>query len=163
MNAKKPDRVLTDDLAGLDFVPPVGELFQTIEGLRGGFPIEQSAALEAGQGGCALHLRSPPHQHVRISSRERLNGSRRGLGDEKRHNRRSVPEFHRPSRRSSMSDSTPDALAGGGGVLKTAWGAPVRRGRNTPSRTSRDNLPLCPPSSRPVTGSSLATGRPRST
>jgi hypothetical protein len=64
MNAKKPERVFADDLAGLDFVPPVSELFQPIEGQRGGFPIERSAALEAGEGGSTLHLRSPPHQHV---------------------------------------------------------------------------------------------------
>ena len=80
-----------------------------------------------------------------------------------RHDRRSVPEFHRPSRRSLMSDSTADALARGGAVLKRAPGGRVRRGRSTPSRMSRDNLPFCPPSSRPVTRSSRATGRPRST
>jgi hypothetical protein len=32
MNAKKPQRILADDLAGLDLVPPVSELFQPIEG-----------------------------------------------------------------------------------------------------------------------------------
>ena len=78
-------------------------------------------------------------------------------------NRRSVREFQRPSRRSFMSDSTADALARGGGVLKSAVGGPVRRGRATPSRMSRDNLPSCPPSSPTATGSSRATGRPRST
>jgi hypothetical protein len=67
MNAKKPQRVLADDLAGFDLVPPVSELFQPIEGQGSGFPVEQSAALEAGQGRSALHLRSPPHQHVRIA------------------------------------------------------------------------------------------------
>jgi len=32
MNAKKPDRVLANDLARFDFMPPVGKLFQPMEG-----------------------------------------------------------------------------------------------------------------------------------
>jgi len=144
-------------------VPSVGELFQPIEGKRGAFHIEQNGTLKAGQGRSALHLRSPPHQRVRISPCERLQRTRRGLSNQQRHNRRRIPEFHRPSRPSLMSDSTADALARGDRVLKRAPGGPVRRDRSTPSRTSRDNLPFCSPSSRPVTGSSRATGRPRST
>jgi hypothetical protein len=50
MNAKKPERVLANDLTGFDLVPSVGELFQPIEGKRGAFRIEQNGALEAGQG-----------------------------------------------------------------------------------------------------------------
>src|ERR1700733_12930487 len=163
MNTKKPERVLANDLAGFDLVPSVSELFQPIEGQGGPFHIKQSAALEAGERRSAFHLRSRPHQQVRISISQRLQGSRRALGHQERHDCRSVPELHRPSRRSSMSAPTADAPAPGGGEVKTAAGATVRRGRNTPSRMSRDNRPLGPPSSPPVTGSRRATGRPRST
>ena len=56
MNTKKPERVLADDLAGFNLVPPAGEAFQPIEGQRSGFPLKQSAAFEAGQSRRALHL-----------------------------------------------------------------------------------------------------------
>src|ERR1700678_3339702 len=163
MNTKKSERVLADGLAGFDLVPPVSQLFQPIEGRSGPFHIKQSAALEADERRSAFHLRSPPHQQIRILVSQRLQGSRGTLGHQQRHDRRSVPEFHRPSRRSSISESTADAPAVGGAELKTAAGATVRRGRSTPSRTSRDSLPLCLLSSPPVTGSRRATGRPRST
>src|SRR5271163_4903722 len=163
MDTKESERVLADDLAGFNLVPPVGQPFQPIEGQGGPFHFKQSAALETGERRSAFHLRSPPHQQVRILISQRLQGSRRALRHQQRHDRRSVPEFHRPSRRSSMSAPTADALELGGGVVKTVAGATVRRGRNTPSRMSRANRPLGPPSSPPATGSRRATGRPRST
>ncbi len=111
------------------------------------------------------HSTCDPHHTKKseVSTRQRLQRLRRALRHEQRHNRRSVPELHRPSRRSSMRTPTADAPATGGGEVKTAAGATVRRGRNTPSRMSRANRPLGPPSSPPATGSRRATGRPRST
>src|ERR1700722_392700 len=163
MNAKKPERVLANDLARFDLVPPVGQLFQPMEGRGGAFQVKQSLSLEAGDRRSAFHLRSPPHQEVRVSTRQRMQRLRRTLRHEQRHNRRSIPELHRPSRRSSMRALTADAPELGGGDVKTTAGATDRRGRNTPSRMSRVNRPPCPPSSPPVTGSRRATGRPRST
>ena len=66
VNAKKPERVLANDLARFDLVPPVGKLFQPIEGQGGPLHIKQSATLEAGERRSAFHLGSPPHQQVRI-------------------------------------------------------------------------------------------------
>src|ERR1700733_2650428 len=163
MNTKKPERVLANDLAGFDLVPPVSELFQPIEGRSGPFPIKQGPTFEAGERRSAFPLRSPPHQEVRISIGQRLQGSRCALSHQQRNDRRRVPEFHRPSRRSSMSAPTAEAPELGGEEVKIADGATVRRGRNTPSRMSRANRPLEPPSSPPTTGSRRATGRPRST
>ena len=62
MNAKKPERVLANDLARFDLVPPVSQLFQPIEGRGGPFQIKQSVSLEASERRSAFHLRSPPHQ-----------------------------------------------------------------------------------------------------
>ena len=65
MNAKKPERVLANDLARFNLVPPVGKLFQPMQGRRGAFQIKQSLSLEASDRRSAFHLRSPPHQDVR--------------------------------------------------------------------------------------------------
>lgn len=51
----------------------------------------------------------------------------------------------------------------GGSLRNTASGGLLRRGRITPSRSSRDSLPFGVSWVLPVTGSSRATGRPRST
>jgi uncharacterized protein YndB with AHSA1/START domain len=165
VHTKKSYRTLADDLAGFDLMPAVGELRQPVGRERDPLDVERSGALEAGQGRGAFHFRPPPHQHVGIPRCEPLQASRRRFGDQQRHDRRGIPKFHRPSRRSSTSASTADApaLARGGWLLKSACGGSARRGRTTPSRRSRDSLPSCSPSSPVVTGSSLATGRPRST
>jgi hypothetical protein len=72
MNAKKPNSILAHNLARFDLMPPVSELFQPIEGERGARSIEKRFALETGHGGGALHLRSPPRQHLRVSPCQRL-------------------------------------------------------------------------------------------
>ena len=77
-----------------------------------------------------------------------------------------TPEFHRPSRRSLVSASTTEApaLMWGSRPRNSVRGGSLRRGRATPSRSSRDSLPRpAHPARSPVTGSSRATGRPRST
>jgi len=126
-------------------------------------PFTSSKTARSRRARAEAHSTCDPH-HTSVSESRLASACRdRGLRNQQRHNRRRIPEFHRPSRPSLMSDSTADALARGDRVLKRAPGGPVRRDRSTPSRTSRDNLPFCPLSSRPVTGSSRATGRPRST
>jgi Activator of Hsp90 ATPase homolog 1-like protein len=112
VHTKKSYRTLADDVAGFNLMPAVGELRQSVERERDPFDVERSGALEAGQGRGAFHFRPPPHQHVGIPRCEHLQASRRRFGDQQRHDRRGIPKFHRPSRRSSTSASTADAGTG---------------------------------------------------
>jgi hypothetical protein len=50
----------------------VSKLFEPIERRSGPFHIEESATLKMGDRRSAFHLRSPPHERVRISTRQRL-------------------------------------------------------------------------------------------
>jgi hypothetical protein len=125
-------------------------------------PFKSSKASRSKRAIVEAHSTCDPH-HTNRSESPRASDCSDWVRHEQRHNRRSVPELHRPARRSSMSAPTADALELGGGEVKTAAGATVRRGSKTPSRISRSNRPLGPPSSPRAIGSSRATGRPRST
>src|SRR2546428_799916 len=109
-------------------------------------------------------FRSPPHDHGGILLGERLHRLRRRFRHEQGRNRGRVPELHRPSRRSSRSARTPEApfFNRGGLVANRSFDALRRAGRTMPSRTRRASR--LSSSGRPLlTGSSRATGRPRST
>ena len=107
---------------------------------------------------------NPTRQHRRVSATSAMHKVRRHLLHQERHDRRSVPELHRPSRRSAMSGFErrrllrPGAAAGSRRSQRAA-GAPE------PSQAV-PNEPRKPPLIGPFValsaGSSLATGRPRS-
>ncbi len=111
MHAQEPDCVFADNFARFDLVPGAGDLRQPPECKLGTLRVERPVAFKAGQGGSAFDCRSPPCQHVGIALRERLQAPGCFLIDQQRHDRRGVPEFHRPSRRSLISASTPDMPA----------------------------------------------------
>src|SRR6516162_2219800 len=165
MYPKKPRRRFTDNVAWIDLVPAGCELLKPTEGERRRLRVERRVAFQARQGRGTFPSRSPPHQYVRIARCKCLQAPCRSLGDQQRDDRRRIPKSHRLSGRSSRRALTADvpALAHGGCWLNSVRGGAARRGRTIPSRTSRNSLPSRSASRPVVTGSSRATGRPRST
>src|SRR6185295_18576514 len=164
MHAQESHGGFSDRVARIDFVPGLRELPQSMEGLRRRRIVKRVVAFEARNRRCAFHLRRPPHDHGGILLGERPRRLRRCLGHQQRHDRRRVPELHRPSRRSSSSARTAEApfFDRGGLVANRSFGAPRRAGRTMPSRTRRASR-LSSSGRSALTGSSRATGRPRST
>src|ERR1700720_1467008 len=106
MDAEKSCCRFPDLIAWGDVVPTGRKMSQPLKGERHRRRVKRTIAFEERQGGKALEWRSPPHQHLGIFRRNRLEPSSRFLVNQQRHNRRSIPELHRLSRRSARSAAT---------------------------------------------------------
>ena len=162
---KKACRSLSDGVARIDLVPSGFELSESGNCGPDSICIDCRFAFQAAKRGGAFDFGSPPHEHCRILGGQGQQMPRRDFGNQQRHDSRSIPELHRPARRSSRSASTAEAPAvgRGGNSVNNPRGMAARPGRTMPSRIRRDSRSSGSGPRPLVTGSRRATGRPRST
>jgi hypothetical protein len=165
VNAQKACRRFPDGIARIDFMPAGGQCSKSRKGDADRLLAKRAVTFKPRHGGNAFDLGTPPDKHNRVFGGTRLQAPRRCLGDKQRHDRGGVPKFHRLSRRSAMSAATAETLllGRGGWSPNSARAGGTRLSRTTPSRMSRDSRPSSSGACLLITGSSRATGRPRST
>src|SRR5664280_1078218 len=106
MDAKQPDGGLTNATDRFHLAPRLRERRQASNRIDRRRPAQAALALQAGEGGHALHLGGPPDQHFRVALVFAHRVRTYGLGNEQRDHRGAVPEPHLPERRSSSTAST---------------------------------------------------------
>src|SRR3990172_2349583 len=162
VHAEQTDGRLADPNDRLDFLPRLRESVETLEGVDHGRSVKAPLAFQASECGDARHLGRPPDDEIGIALIFGHHRDARRLGDEQRDDRGTVPESHRPERRSSMTAWTALVPAGslGAGLRSRSSGDAARPIRMIPARSRRRRRPVG--SGVVVTGSSQATASPRS-